>query len=148
MDQDRFFQLLIKEIEIVEANIARFDQNGLKLKSWCVTIWSVLLAFGIERKELLVIIVAGIVIFCFGFIELAYRRFQRRFIVRSEEIEKMINKDKNIIANYKYSVNRAACTVNRREEIMFVFSQPHFKIFYLILFLLTILCVIFLKASV
>ena len=45
--------LILKEIEIAHSEIARFDNNGLKVKEWCLGVRAALLAYGIQHRELL-----------------------------------------------------------------------------------------------
>ena len=43
-DADRF-TLCLKELDVIQANIARFDTNGLQLKGFCITTLSALSAY-------------------------------------------------------------------------------------------------------
>jgi hypothetical protein len=132
------FELCIKEMDYVQNIIARFDQNGIAIKSWCLTTWSAVTAYGLQNKQLLVVILGIAIGFGFGIAELTYRRYQRRFLYRSTEIEEVLNSGS--LDNYQFSLNRAATSVNLRDEIKFALKQPHFTLFYLMLLVFTCIC--------
>ena len=132
-------QLCLKEIDVIQGNIARFDQNGLTIKSWCLALWTALTAIGIESKNISVSLIPIVVIAAFAFIEIIYRRFQSRFIGRSREIEEILTTRNFEI--YEYSVYRAATRSNLVRELRFIFRSPQLTIFYTTLALMTILVV-------
>src|SRR5437016_13542815 len=87
MDSKDSLQLCLKEIEMVQNNIARYDQNGMTIKSWCITIWSALIAYSIQNHDARIALIGVVIVMGFGFNELIYRSFQGRFIQRSGEVE-------------------------------------------------------------
>jgi hypothetical protein len=127
--------LILKEIEIVQSEIARFDDNGLTVKEWCLAVWAGLIAYGVQHSEPLIVAGAFVTTISFSFVELMYRRFQLRFISRSAHIEEMLT-FKNL-AEYTYDVHSSA--VGERGDCRFwtelprVLRQPHFTVFYIIL---------------
>ncbi len=125
------------EIGIVQDNIARFDSNGLQVKTWCATTWSALEALAI-KEALPRLAVAGIVVaLVFALIELSYRRFQWRFIQRSRQIEDLLRSDS--MSDYSYSVHRTAVAGDVRAEIMYSLRQSHFYLLYGLLAALSVL---------
>ncbi|MDA0266296.1 MAG: hypothetical protein O3A14_04900 [Cyanobacteria bacterium] len=130
----------LKEIDIVQANIARFDQNGLNIKSWCLALWSGLTAIGIQSGNVFIVLMSVVVVSAFAFIEVTYRRFQMRFIFRSAEIEDILRT--NSLDAYEYAVNTSATRSNPRNEFRFVLRSPQFAIFYLMLMAMTVFIVV------
>jgi hypothetical protein len=130
MDENNRLQLWMKEIEIVQANIARFDNNGSNIKSWCVTTWSAVSAYSLSQRDPAIALVGLAIIMGFGVVELTYRRFQKRFLARAAEMEEILATDK--LGDYKFSVDKAAKTPGAN-EVRSVFLLPHFILFYLVL---------------
>ena len=136
-------ELCFKEIDIVQSNIQRFDQNGLQIKSWCLTLWTALSALGIQSHNIFILITSSITTAAFCYTELIYRRFQMRFIERSREIEDILRNGRMDL--YEYSVNRCATKSNPKRELKFVLRAPQFTNFYasLLILTLTLLVLIF-----
>jgi len=143
MDTDKKLQLLIKEIEIVQENIHRFDQNGLTIKSWCLTTWSLITVYALQNTNSLIVWVAAFIVIVFSFTEFVYRRYQMRFIKRSAEIEALLVKGD--LKRYEYSIYKSATTINAREEIKFVMRAPQFLVFYLSLVIISGLLVLYMN---
>lgn len=122
--------LCMKEIEIVQATIARYDNNGSTIKSWCITTWSAVSAYALTERASAVALVGLAVILGFAILELTYRRFQRRFIDRAAEIELLLESGQ--WENYKYSINAIAAR-KAVSEVSNVLRLPHFIIFYIML---------------
>jgi hypothetical protein len=125
--------LILKEIEIVQSEIARFDNNGLTVKEWCLAVWAGLIAYGVQHSESLIIAAAFVTTISFSFVELMYRRYQLRFISRSKHIEQMLA-SKNL-TEYKYAVHSSAVGERGKfwTELTKALLLPHFYIFYIIL---------------
>jgi hypothetical protein len=142
IDSDKRFELCLKEIDVVQSVIARFDQNGIAIKSWGLTTWSAVIAYGLQNRRLSIVLLGIAVIFGFGITELTYRRYQRRFLRRASELEDTLKSGD--LTQYQYSVNLAATSINVRAEMKFALSQPHFTLFYLMLLIFTCGCSIYL----
>src|SRR5262245_30817516 len=127
--------LLLKEIEIVYSEIARFDGNGIKIKGWSLAVWAGLIAYGVQHSNVFIVLGALITTFFFACIELVYRRYQKRFILRSADIEEMLaSKDLRDLSGYKYSVHSAATGKLRDRDLWTVFKEfPQFYLFYIAL---------------
>jgi hypothetical protein len=127
--------LILKEIEIVQSEIARFDNNGLKVKEWCLGVWAALIAYGVQHRELLIIAAAFVTTISFSLVELMYRRYQSRFFSRSRRIEEMLRSED--LGEYKFDIHFSA--IGKRDpstfwdEVPKVLKQYHFTYFYLIL---------------
>ena len=146
MKTDAQLELCLKEIDIVQGNIQRYDQNGLTIKSWCLTTWSLVTAFALQNQNATLVLLSAFMVLAFSFTEFIYRRFQCRFIQRSSEIEALL--DGGNLKNYKYSVYRASTNRNTVDEIKYVLSQPQFSVFYVSLMLLSVVLVILVYANV
>ena len=136
LNSDQRFQLCLKEIDVVKENIGRYDQNGLTIKSWCLTSWTAVTAYGLQNKDSLIVLLGVAVVVGFGFLELIYRRYQRRFIQRSAEIEAILASGD--LRKYKYSVDSTATKRDSSREIKFALSQSQFVTFYVLLLLFSV----------
>lgn len=145
MDSDQRFALCLKEIDVVKENIERYDQNGLTIKSWCLTSWTAVTAYGLQNRDALVVLLGIAIIVGFGSMELIYRRYQRRFILRSAQIESILASGK--LDEYNYSVDSTATAKDFPGEIKFALSQSHFLFYYLLLLLLSLLVVVYLNLN-
>jgi len=124
---------ILKEIDLVQSEIARYDGNGLTIKNWCIVLWSTLLAFAFkENNQQIVLIAIGSTIL-FASIELSYRLTQSRFILRAIEIEEMLSSQN--LDNYEYSVSRTArkkiSSYTPWVSLKIVITKPQFYVFYL-----------------
>jgi hypothetical protein len=122
--------LIFKEIDVVQAQIARYDEQGLKIKGLCVTLSAALVALGINNNLATAHLIAFVVIVLFSALEWAYRIVQARFIVRSKEIEDILKSE--CLDSYQYSVNRTAKGEFDTKHTIWriAFSQKQFLIFY------------------
>jgi len=142
MNSEQRFQLCLKEIDVVKENIGRYDQNGLTIKSWCLTSWTAITAYGLQNKDPFISLLGIAIIAGFGYLELIYRRYQKRFIRRSGEIEAILASGH--LKKYKYSVDSAATRKDFSGEIKFALSQSHFVAFYVLLLLISISAAVYL----
>jgi hypothetical protein len=147
-------KLILKEIEIVHREIARYDNNGLTVKGWCLTVWAGLIAYGVQHSEPFIVAAALVTTISFSLIELTDRRYQLRFISRSERIEQMLTAEQdfqrqwskvprsdrayeNPAKEYRFDIHFSAVgkrdPSRLRDELPKVLILPHFSIFYLIL---------------
>jgi hypothetical protein len=133
--QRQRYELCRLEIGVVQDNIARFDSNGLQVKTWCATTWIALEAFAIKENMAQLAAAGAIVALVFATIELSYRRFQWRFIERSEQIEGLLSDG---LDAYKYSVHESAANPHKG-EIRHSLTQPHFYTLYGLLALMSVL---------
>jgi hypothetical protein len=104
--------LMLKEVDLLQANIARFDQNGLAIKTWSITLWSALMAYAYTHHSIVVAVGAVLPVLGFAFIELTYRAYQIRFLTRMGAVENALNGGEN----YVFGVDRAARTPSHDKE--------------------------------
>ncbi|HEX8633867.1 MAG TPA: hypothetical protein VF703_06920 [Pyrinomonadaceae bacterium] len=135
MDEAQRLELCIKEIEIAQESIARYDENGSNIKNWCVTTWSAVSAYAIGQRETAIALIGIALVIGFSLVELTYRRFQKRFIGRAAEIEDML--ESGDLRAYRYSIHKCAATRCER-EIRSVLLLPHFIIFYVVLIIFSV----------
>jgi hypothetical protein len=143
MTPNKQWELCFKELDIIQDNINRFDQNGLTIKSWCLTTWSLIAVYGLQNSNRVLVGIGAFTVLIFSFTEFIYRRFQRRFIQRSKEIETILATGD--LGTYRYSVHKSATTCHKSDEIRFVLCQPQFSVFYISLIVLSILLVVYLS---
>lgn len=134
---DRAFEFCQLEIGIIQDNIARFDANGLQIKTWCTSTWTAVQAYAIANQLTRLAISGAVVSLIFAVLELPYRRFQYRFIQRSKEIERILASD--IVEKYEYLVYVTAVTSNGKAEVTTSLRQTHFYMLYLLLATLSLL---------
>lgn len=143
MDANQKLQLCLKEIQIIQDNIHRFDQNGLTIKSWCLTTWSLITVYALQNTNSLIVWLAAFTVIVFSFTEFVYRRYQTRFIKRSAEIETLLAKGD--LKKYEYSVYKSATTIQLWQEVKLVLRAPQFLVFYLSLVILSILIAMYIS---
>src|SRR5262245_29868233 len=120
--------LILKEIDIVHSEIARYDSNGLTVKGWCLAVWAGLIAYGVQHHNVFIVAAASATTVCFAIVELMYRRFQLRFIARSARIEKILASKS--FGEYMFDVHNYA--IGQRTDSSFcteareVLPMPHF----------------------
>jgi len=137
--------LILKEIDIVHSEIARYDSNGLKVKAWCLAVWAALIAYGVQHHNAFIVAAASVTTGTFAFVELIYRRFQWRFILRSARIEEMLASKS--FGEYMFDVHNYAVG-NKTDsgfwtEAKVVLPQTQFYVFYLLLAGLAFACVLY-----
>jgi len=136
MDAIHRFELCLKELDLLQANIARYDGNGLAIKSWCITSVSVLGAYAVVHRSIFVALIATIATLAFALTEMVYRCYQRRFIDRSNHLEADLSND---LAEYHYCLGACAGEAHWRYEIGKALVQPHFWMLYAMLIVMLVL---------
>jgi hypothetical protein len=135
VDSGRSFELCLKEIELVQDQIARYDGNGLTIKSWCLTTCSALIAYAVVHRSALVAVIAMAAALAFAGTELVYRCIQIRFIARSMELERIL--DDGALETYRYRLPSSARNAHWPEEIRQSLRYPQFSAIYGVLILLS-----------
>ncbi|MEE9378381.1 MAG: hypothetical protein V3V33_10135 [Candidatus Lokiarchaeia archaeon] len=90
--------LILKEIEIIQNKIDKYDKHSLIIKGWAITLWSASWIFIIEQRisnpaynlEGIVLIII-FAILSFWFFDSLYKYYQRAFVVRTKQIEDYLN---------------------------------------------------------
>jgi len=132
------FELCLKELELVQGHIARYDANGLTIKSWALATASALAAYAVVHRSAFVAVIGALVTVAFASAELVYRCFQSRFIARAATLESVLQSED--LGRYRYALTSAAVTPRWRDEVRSSIRQPHFTLLYaLVIFLSLIL---------
>ncbi len=145
--QEHQKDLLFKEIDVIQSEIARLDSNGLKIKEWTLAIWASLLAYGVSKDNALIVIASIIATLSFALVESTYRRFQLRFIEISRELEDTLAGKG--AEEYRYQVHATATGQrgqrNTLSELAEALGQPQFWLFYLILSFFAAACAAYIQ---
>jgi len=128
MDDRERFELCVKEVELTQEQISRYDSNGLTIKSWCLATCSALCAYAVVHRSAFVAAMSAFVAIAFGGIELVYRCFQSRFIARAAALERVLADDK--LSSYSYALSSSATKAAWARELLSALSLPHFWLFY------------------
>lgn len=99
---ERNFALLLKEINIVDERFRQYEHIRSMIKSWCVLAWIAMLGalVGLDRTIIWLLIFVPIP---FVLLEVIYRRQQRTFQDRLENIRKFV--DSNLKNNDGFDVS-------------------------------------------
>ena len=84
---------IVTEYNVLNDKIKHFDNLNFQLKGWLITIWTILNTFALNQNRYELVLISLIPIFMFAFIEWRYRFYQRIFIARIEELERMLATD-------------------------------------------------------
>ena len=122
------FELCLKELEQLQTNISWYDEAVMQKKSWGLAVWSIVTAFGIQSTNAMIVLVGLAALVGFATSELILRRYQRRYVVRAEEIDGFLMQGDLI--QYKFSLTAIAGRSERVRELGYALKQPHFTIFY------------------
>jgi len=92
-------ELILKEIEIINGDIKKFDDYSFVIKGWSITLWTGFIAWLIVNIEegLLsefTIYASIIILLAFWFLDGLMKYFQRIFVRRNEVLEDFINDEK------------------------------------------------------
>jgi hypothetical protein len=137
------FELLLLELQVLKDHISRYDQNGMTLKSVCLTSWSAISAFAVINNDPTIVLISVAIVLGFSLVEFTYRRYQWRFTERAAEVERVLASGD--LTGYTYSIDSAARKGNLRQESLSTLRQPHFVLFYLLLALVSIAGYVYLR---
>jgi len=76
---DKIADLRVKQLEMVQAIVARVAGNGASLKNWCITVTTAVCGFAISVRRPLVALVAVVFILLFALLDAQYLRVERQF---------------------------------------------------------------------
>jgi hypothetical protein len=76
---EKVADLRVKQLEMVQAIVARVAGNGASLKNWCITVTTAVCGFAISVQRPLVALVAVVFILLFALLDAQYLRVERRF---------------------------------------------------------------------
>ena len=84
---DYKYELLLKEIDILQSNIRSYDSIIFTIKGWCITIFSGFLFFSAKENQAIYLFFAALAVVLFWTLDATFKGFQRKFIVRYNRIE-------------------------------------------------------------
>lgn len=92
-------ELLQKEISTILSKISDYDELSFKIKSWAVTLWSVIIVLGADRNKLVIVALSIVVVIAFWFLDTFFKIYQRRSMARMGIIEDFINSRNEFAGN-------------------------------------------------
>lgn len=106
---DYQFDILLKELEILQFKITEYDKFSLQIKGWAITLWSGIILWGLYAllSGTLIIIILVMELAIFWFLDTLFKIYQRYHVVRLEWIQDYINnKNRFINVNLKSQVKK------------------------------------------
>ena len=137
------FELCTKELDFLQSLIAKYDSNGLTIKSWCVTAVSALWAYSVVHHSSFVALIPAATTVGFGILELVFRCIQYRFIKRSKVIEAMLQAE--TLSEYRYGLSTVATNYHWGREFRAALKEPQATVLYLISLGVNVLLILGLK---
>jgi hypothetical protein len=90
----RQFQLLEKELELIDKTIRSHDDITKGIKNWAIVTWTASVGVGLSTNSLKPFLwLTAVIPVLFWLVDASYRRVQRTFIARQREISDFINSD-------------------------------------------------------
>jgi hypothetical protein len=127
-ESDARLGMCLAELQQLHSLINWYDDAVMRKKSWCIAIWVWVTAFGIHRRDSMGVLLGLAVVGGFALSELVLRRYQRRYVVRAEELEYMLGQGN--LADYKFELATTPGRSDRVREIWYALKQPHFTLYY------------------
>ncbi|MEO0968041.1 MAG: hypothetical protein AAFX80_06770 [Cyanobacteria bacterium J06639_18] len=88
-----------KELEHVDGAIRQHDDITKSIKNWAILTWTASIGFALKDKNLLPFIgLTAIIPVVFWVVDGSFRRIQRSFISRTQQISSFVNSDEFITA--------------------------------------------------
>ena len=97
-NQDMFafkLQLLRDEIAEIQSKISTYDDLSFKIKGWSITLWIGILGFSINQESPVFPLAAIPILFAFWILDMYFKSYQQRSMVRMGYIEDFINRRGN-----------------------------------------------------
>lgn len=79
---DYQYELLLKEVDILQSAIREYDKTLFTIKGWAITIFSAFVFFIAEKGKPELLGLAALSMILFWVLDAIYKSFQRRFIYR------------------------------------------------------------------
>jgi hypothetical protein len=111
---ERRWEFAVKQYGYVQSKIGAYDEVSFKIKSWAVTLWSLLIGFAVKDRFEFGVVLSGFSIFLFWLSDVQYKFFQEQFIKINAEIEDILNSETVL------SVDMNRLLVNHRLSTTFV----------------------------
>lgn len=92
--QNKAIELRVRELEMVQAIIARLAGYGAVIKNWCITVTTAVCGFGLTQHKPALVLLALFPIAIFSILDAEYLRAERRYRavfdrLRGEDWERM-----------------------------------------------------------
>lgn len=87
-NSDKFADLRVKHLEMIQSVIARMAGQSAVLKNYCVTLTTVVAGFGITLERPIAVLIGWLPITIFALLDAKYLRLERHFRSRFDVIRK------------------------------------------------------------
>lgn len=87
------YDLLLKEIDLLQSGIQNHDVLVFTIKGWAVTGFSAFAFFAARERTPIYLGIGALTVVLFWGLEAFFKSFQRKFILRSNEIERFLRSD-------------------------------------------------------
>lgn len=126
--QDSRIALCVYELERLHTVIFWHDTIVMNKKSWFIAVWSLVSSFGLYQGRSAIVLLGLAVVAGFALSEFVLRRYQRRYVVRAEEVERVAASGD--LGSYRFGLSTTPARTSRVQEVWYALSQPHFTLFY------------------
>jgi len=89
---DYKFELLLKEIEVLQNGIRSYDSILFTIKGWAITIFSAFVLFASKEQQPTYLIFCAAAVILFWALDALNKSFQRRYIIRYNKIEHFLRR--------------------------------------------------------
>lgn len=90
---DTQFELLKKELDLVDAAIRQHDEITKSIKNWAIVTWTASIGIFLSNGLREFILITAIVPMVFWLVDASFRKIQRSFISRANDISTFINSE-------------------------------------------------------
>jgi hypothetical protein len=90
LNADQRFEIIKKEIDVVDGRIKQMEETRRIIKNWCVITWAASVGIAIREQQSLIFLTSFLPAIFFG-LEALYRRQQNSFETRMQEIAEFLN---------------------------------------------------------
>jgi hypothetical protein len=127
-ETDDRLKMCLSELGQLHSIINWYDDVVMHKKTWCIAIWVCVTAFGVSQRDALVALLGLATLVGFALSELVLRRYQRRYVVRAEDLERMLATGD--LSSYQFELATTPARSDRGNEIWYALKQPHFTLYY------------------
>ncbi len=119
---DYKFELLLKEIDLLQRKVESYDSIAFKIKGWAVTIFSGFLIVSAKENRIDYLLVCIFAVLMFWSIENTFKSFQKRIGNRAIEIEEFLNSNR-----FNESIDKQDITDIKVPSLVLSFKNMPFK---------------------
>jgi len=134
---------LLRMFDVTNRKIDNLDTISVRIKTWCITLWGILIAQYIAKGDKTFMVLAVLEIAAMWLIDIHYKFFHEQFLVLSWRMEALILKEEvtaNEIAavNFKNNITgRVFTNSGLHPSLKACFKKYWFHLAYLLLLLVT-----------